>query len=90
MPRSAEQLEAAATAAEQWLDGLDPSTTPAEDISDLRAVAEAVTAVAAADARLREAVAVARAHGRSWGHIAAVLGVSRQSARERYAEFVSH
>lgn len=88
MPRSAKQLEQAAKRAEAWLDSLDPATTPAESIDDLREVAEAVTAVAADEARLREAVGRARAHGRSWAHIAAVLGVSRQSAQERYGQLV--
>ncbi len=31
--------------------------------------------------RLREAVQIARAHGRSWNHIAVALGVSPHSGR---------
>jgi hypothetical protein len=37
---------------------------------------------------LREAVEVARAHGRSWNQIAVALGVSRQAARQRFADKV--
>jgi hypothetical protein len=35
---------------------------------------------------LRPLVARARANGRSWGEIGIALGVSRQAARERFAE----
>jgi hypothetical protein len=38
------------------------------------------------EARLREAVHLARAHGRSWNQIAVALGVSRQAARQRFAD----
>jgi hypothetical protein len=86
MPRTREQLEQAAAAAEAWLDELDPATTPAEDINDLRAIAQAVTEVAAAHARLEGAVRAARERGRSWARIGIALGTSRQAARERYEE----
>lgn len=91
MPRTREQLEQAAAEAEAWLDELeqaDPAVVMAgmEDLSDLRAIAEAVLAVAGAQAELEEAVCRARANGRSWGRIAIPLGTSRQAARERYEE----
>jgi hypothetical protein len=89
MPRTREQLEQAAAEAKAWLDQLDPETTPAEDISDLRAVAEAVVNVAAAQAHLEETVRAARKRGRSWGRIAMALGTSRQAARERYEDRVT-
>lgn len=89
MPRTREQLEQAAAEAEAWLDQLDPDTTPAEDIGDLRAVAEAVVKVAAAQAHLEEMVRAARERGRSWGRIAMALGTSRQAARERYEDRVT-
>ena len=89
MPRTREQLEQAAAEAEAWLDQLDPATTPAEDISDLRAVAEAVVSVAAAQAHLEATVRVARERGRSWGRIGMALGTSRQAARERYEDRVT-
>lgn len=86
MPRTREQLEQAAAEAAAWLDQLDPATTPAEDIDDLRAIAEAVTDVAEAQARLEAAVRAARDRGRSWGRIGIALGTSRQAARERYEQ----
>lgn len=73
-----------AAEAEAWLDGLDPATTPAEDASDLKVIADAVDDVAAAEQRLRAAVQAARANGRSWARIGIALGVTRQSAHERY------
>jgi hypothetical protein len=88
MPRTREQLEQAAAEAEAWLDQLDPETVDAEDISDLRAIAEAVADVAAAQADLEAAVRAARERGRSWGRIAIPLGTSRQAARERFEERV--
>lgn len=86
MPRNQAQLEQAAVEARAWLDSLDPDVTPAQDSSDLRAVAEAVEDVGAANQRLTDAVMAARASGRSWGRIAMALGTSRQSAQERYGQ----
>ena len=80
------EIEHAAGRYERLADSLDPATADVEDIDDLRAVATAAEAVKADDARLREAVILARAQGRSWNHIALALGVSRQAARQRYAD----
>jgi hypothetical protein len=57
---------------------------PMEEIDDLRRVAEAQDAVKASDAQLREAVAAARANGRSWARVGVALGMSRQAAHERF------
>lgn len=89
MPRTREELEQAAAAAEAWLDALDPTETPAEDPRDLRRIGLALTDVANAERELRDAVNAARDNGRSWGEIALVLGVSRQAARQRYGEPVA-
>jgi hypothetical protein len=86
MPRTREELEQATADAEAWLDQLDPGTTPAEDISDLRAVTDAMRAVAGAQADLEAAVLAARANGQSWGRIGIALGTSRQATRQRYEE----
>ena len=48
MPRTREQLEQATADAEAWLDQLDPDITPTEDVADLRAVTDAMRAVAGA------------------------------------------
>lgn len=79
---SEEEIQRAAERAEE----LDPSGVPMDDTTDLRAIAEAVEGVRVGEARVRELVGVARAHGRSWGEIGIALGVSRQAARERFVE----
>ena len=84
------EIERAAKRFEQLADELDPATTDGVDIDDLRAIAVASEAARADEARLRKAVEVARAHGRSWNHIAVALGVSRQAARQRFGRSESH
>lgn len=79
------EIEQAARRFERLANELDPAAAKVEDIEDLRKIAAAAEAVRADDARLREAVTLARAHGRSWNHIALALGVSRQAARQRFA-----
>jgi hypothetical protein len=86
MHHSDDEIARAADRFEQLLDELDPETAEVERIDELRAVAEAADAVHAHDARLREAVEIARAHGHSWNQIALALNVSRQAARQRFAE----
>lgn len=83
--RTAAELDALADRLESD-EAVDPARVRVENTEDLRAVAEAQDAVAAATARLQEAVEVARAHGRSWGRIAIALGVTRQAARQRFSE----
>jgi hypothetical protein len=80
------EIKQAASRFERLADSLNPETANVEGTDDLRAVATAAESVQAHDARLREAVLVARAHGRSWNHIALALGVSRQAARQRFAD----
>jgi hypothetical protein len=77
-----EEIQRAAKLAEEF----DPSCVPIDDTTDLRTLAEAVDAVRTGEARVRELVARARANGRSWGEVGIALGVSRQAARERFAE----
>lgn len=77
-----EEIQRAAKLAEEF----DPSSVAMDDTTDLRTLAEAVDAVRAGEARVRELVARTRANGRSWGEIGIALGVSRQAARERFAE----
>lgn len=77
-----EEIQRAAKLGEEF----DPSGVRMDDTTDLRALAEAVDSVRAGEARVRELVARARADGRSWGEIGIALGVSRQAARERFAE----
>lgn len=79
-----DDIDRAARRFEQLADDLDPATTEVELTEDLRQIAADSEAVRADEARLREAVEVARAHGRSWNQIAVALGVSRQAARQRF------
>lgn len=74
------------TAAEQWIDQLDPadSSVKVSDGRYLRHIHEAAEAADAAADGLRAAVAEARANGESWGTIGMVLGVSRQAAQQRF------
>lgn len=90
MPRTREQLENAVAETEAWLDNLDPMAlaAPESDAADLRAIGEALRAVAITDLRLADEVAKARRNGRTWTQIGVVLGVSKQAARERFSESV--
>lgn len=88
MPRTREDIERAAADAEAWLDSLDPAQLAARetDASDLRRIGRALSAVATSEQELADAIAAARGHGRSWGEIALVLGVSKQAVRQRYGD----
>lgn len=88
MPRTRAQLEHAVADAEAWLEALDPEalTSPGSDGSDLREIAETLHAVAIIDLALADKVGKARQNGRTWTQIAAVLGVTKQAARERFGE----
>jgi len=80
------EIERAARRFDQLADELDPATAEVDHTDDLRAIAAVSEAVRADEARLREAVEVARAHDRSWNQIAVALGVSRQAARQRFTD----
>lgn len=88
MRHSDEEIERAARRFEQLADELDPAGVEAQQTDDLRSVAAAAEAVRADEAELRDAVEVARGRGRSWNEIALALGVSRQAARQRFADKV--
>jgi hypothetical protein len=79
------EIEQAARRFQELADKLDPAAAEVEHTDDLRQIAAAAEAVRVDDARLREAVLLARARGRSWNHIALALGVSRQAARQRFS-----
>jgi len=84
MPRSDEEIEKAGQRFARLADQLDPATVEVDQTDDLRQVAAVSDAVRTDAARLREAVALARAHSRSWNQIAVAIGVSRQAARQRF------
>ena len=80
-----DDINRAADRFEELADKLDPSTAQIDHVDDLRQIAAASETVRTDEARLREYIEVARAHGRSWNQIAIALGVSRQAARQRYS-----
>lgn len=88
VPRTREQLQRAAEAAERWLDELDPAalSSPEADASALRRLGVAVRANADSEHDLADAVSAARRNGHPWRQIAAVLGTSRQAAQQKYGE----
>ncbi|MGH8962433.1 MAG: sigma-70 family RNA polymerase sigma factor [Jatrophihabitantaceae bacterium] len=88
MRHTDEEIDRAAARFEQLADELDPATAQAEHTDDLRQIAVASDMAREDEARLREAVQLARAHGRSWNQIAVALGVSRQAARQRFVDKV--
>jgi hypothetical protein len=61
----------------------EPSWREAEP---LRRIADAFCRSVAVDAEVAEAVRLARESGYAWAAIAAMLGVSKQSAQERYSQ----
>jgi hypothetical protein len=88
MRHTDEELERAAERFRELAEDLDPETAKVLVTEDLRGIAEAAQAVRDNEMRLRKAVQIARAHGRSWNQIAVALGVSRQAARQRFADKV--
>jgi hypothetical protein len=80
------EIEDVARRFERPADDLDPATAPADDLADLRAIAEATAQVRRDEALVTERVAAARARGHSWNGIANALGISRQAARHRFAD----
>lgn len=49
-------------------------------------ITQAAAALAAADAKLRDRVAEARANGVTWDEIGDALGVSRQAAHRKFSD----
>lgn len=86
MQHTNDEIERAARRFEQLADELDPDTAEVDRTDDLRQVATTSETLRAKEAQLRETVNIARAHGRSWNQIAVALGVSRQAARQRFAD----
>lgn len=71
---------------EQLLDTINLDDYSAEDPADLRRIGLAAQDVERAKVELAEAVAAARANGRSWGFIGLVLGISKQAAQQRFGD----
>ena len=70
---------------ESALDNLDHDTVEVIDPKELRQIAQAVDSLTDAQQTVQAAVIAAHRAGYSWGKIAIALGVSRQSAHEKYS-----
>ena len=86
MQHTNDEIDRAARRFEQLADELDLDTAEVDRTDDPRQVAAMSETLRAEEAQLRETVNIARAHGRSWNQIAVALGVSRQAARQRFAD----
>jgi hypothetical protein len=86
MRHTDDEIGRAARRFEQLADEMDPNSAEVDRTDDLRQVATISETLRADEAQLRETVNIARAHGRSWNQIAVALGVSRQAARQRFAD----
>lgn len=84
MARTRAEVEADASRIEEWLDALEHEESEVRDSADLRRIGEAITAGIASQRELQAAVDAARARGRSWAEIAMVVGVTRQTAQQRF------
>ncbi len=84
MARTITEKEQAASQIADRLARRDPAETEWRDAAPLRRVAEAFGATVTAEAELAKAVANARAAGHSWAAIAAMIGVSKQTAQQRF------
>jgi cytochrome c551/c552 len=84
MARTFADKEQAAAEIAKRLANRDLDETAWRDAASLREIAGAFADQVAAERRVAEAVRVARAEGCSWSAIAAMLGVSKQTAAERY------
>jgi hypothetical protein len=70
---------------DEWLDALDPVTTPLRDGRYLRAITAARKSLEAAESDLQRAVAEAREAGDSWTMIGLALGTSKQNAHRKFS-----
>ncbi len=67
-----------------WADNVDPEDLREAETGSLRVIAALVEQRNEVDDGLVAAVRAARDAGRSWSEIAAMLGVSKQAAQQKY------
>ncbi len=90
MPRSLEEILHHADELAARFKGHDADAADVADATTLRAVRVAFAERAEAEARLADAISVARAEGRSWAAIGAMVGTSGEAARQRYGQTSPH
>lgn len=86
MPRTVEEILAHADELAKRFENHDLGSGRGVEGRSLREVRRAFEAKARAERDLVDAVSVARAEGHSWASIAAMLGTSREAARQRYGQ----
>ena len=89
MPRTRQELEAAAARAADWVESLDVEDLDWADAAPLRGVVRALEGVAEAEHRLADAVDSARARKIPWSAIGMALGTSGEAARQRFGASTS-
>lgn len=90
MPRSLEEILHHADELAARFEGHDADSADVADATALRAVRAAFTKRAEAEARLADAVSVARGEGHSWAAIGAMVGTSGEAVRQRYGQPSPH
>jgi hypothetical protein len=86
MAKTHQEKLAASEAIAERLANRDRDATVWRDSAPLRRVAEAFREQVAAEARVTEAVKTARKAGCSWLSISMMLGVSKQTAQQRFSK----
>jgi len=71
----------------EWADKVDPADLVVAETESLRTIADLADRRGELDAALVEAIRSARRADRSWTEIGAMLGVSKQAAQRKYAQF---
>jgi hypothetical protein len=86
MPRAEKTPQQRLRDMHTWIESLNFAAiaSPDGNAKTLRRIGDAQLRSLESDERLFDAVRVARTEGHTWGQIAAVLGVSRQAATQRF------
>ena len=79
-----EKLNQKLAAFERWAEEVDPEELEPAPLVSLGAIALLVNQQQQINQALAEAVAEARARGRTWSEIGALLGVTKQAAQQKY------
>ncbi len=86
MPRSLKEIIDQADRLAARFEAHEPDPAEIKDAAALKAIRDAFGRRAEAEARLAEAVSLARGEGHSWQAIGAMLGTSGEAARQRYGQ----
>lgn len=90
MPRSMQEIIDSANQLAKRFESYTPNPDDERDPKALNDLQQAVTARAAAERALTDAVTNARNAGYSWATIGAQLGTSGEAARQRYGQRIAH